>query len=234
MQVCVRQGQIVALIGMIVAVSVPGIAQDRAPSEIELRLDAGLRVSLPHDMKVGITQLVRFDDGVSRCYQVAPELTFAYAPLRWLQLTAGYRYEYERNSTDRFQHRHRIFANAVFPVSLAYVDLIVRAQWQVELRSTTDDAPFEFHLLRLRLMLKFPVVPVVTPYTSVETFQRIDSLDNDADTGAITTLRFLSGLEWPVSGLTMNVGYFVELPTRSSIDPLRHAFILGGRFQLVP
>ena len=212
----------------------PSEAADRPKDEVELRMDAGFKVELPADLRLRLTQNIRFDDRIHRFYQLAPELELGYQPFTWMYWGVGYRYSYDLDSVSDFQHRHRAYSRLVFPWSLPAVRLIFRTQWQVDLRAARDEVPREVHMLRLRVMLKGTAVPVVNPYLSIESFQRLDSSDAAAPLGGLRKVRLLAGVEWPIGGISLNVGYFIEVPVLDRYSEYKHAIIIGGSYTLVP
>ena len=231
--ICVQRLAIACILGLSLF-ALPSYAAERDPAEVELRLDVGLKVELPADLRLRFTQNIRFDDRIRRFYQLAPELELGYAPLEWLYWGVGYRYSYDLDSQADFQHRHRPYSRLVFPWKLKPVHLIWRMQWQVDLRSETDEEPREIHMLRLRLMTRIAAVPVVTPFVSMELFQRLDASDSAAPLGGVRKLRFLTGFEWIVGGLALNLGYFIEVPTLNARAGFNHAVIIGGTYKLIP
>ena len=209
-------------------------ATDGAEDEVELRLDVGFKLKLPADLRLRFTQNIRFDDRIQRFYQLAPELEFGYAPFSWLYWGIGYRYQFDLDDAEVFQHRHRPYTRLLFPLKIDIVRLIWRAQWQADLRTPEDAAPRGVHMVRFRMRAKVYVLPYLVPHVSVESFQRLDASDDAGPLGSIRKLRFQFGVEWNIATVTLNTAYFVEVPTVDRNARLKHAVIVGASYNWAP
>jgi hypothetical protein len=212
----------------------PALAQSPDPSSAELWTDVGFRLKMSKKVNATFTQLLRFDENVSRHYLVAPELTLGYELMDWWHLQGGCRYEYERDNDAVFQDRYHVFANTSFLTKYRPATLELRIQWQEMFRQEQDNGTPTRHILRTRVKAKLRRVPTVDPYASVEMFQRLDGLDKDISAGTIQKFRIGLGVEWQRGPIKFNTRYYLVLPTHDPQEPSRHVLSLGVRFNLAP
>ncbi len=223
---------VVGFIGNFLLLADPALTQTLDTSSEELWTNVSFRLKMSKKVSATFTQQIRFDENISRHYLVAPELTLRYKLMDWWHLEGGYRYEYERNNDGFFQDRYRIFTNTRFLTKFKPVALEFRLQWQKKFRQEKDDGTMTRHILRARVKAKLRKIPVVSPYTSVEMFQRLDGLDKDITAGTIQKLRFGLGVEWEHGPVEINARYYLSLPTDDPQDPTNHILSLGVRFDL--
>lgn len=222
----------VVLIGTLLLSADPALAQSSDSSSAELWTDVGLRLKMSERVNATFTQRLRFDENMSRRYLIAPELTLRYELMDWWHLQGGYRYEYGRDNDGVFQDRYRVFANTRFLAKYKPVTLELRIQWQEKFRQEQDDGTPTRHILRTRVKAKLRRVPTVSPYASVEMFQRLDGADKDISAGTIQKWHLGFGVEWQPGPVEFNARYYLVLPTHDPQEPLRHILSVGIRFDL--
>ncbi len=222
------------LIGNFLLLADPALTQSTEPSSSVLWTDVGFRLKLSKKVSTTFTQQFRFDENMSRNYQVAPEIALRYELNDWWHLEGGCRYEHERDNDAVFQDRYRVFANTRFVAKYRPATLSFRIQWQEQFRHEQDDGTPTRQILRMRLKAKLRRMPTVDPYVSAEMFQRIDGSDYDVAAGTIQKLRLGLGVEWQRGPVELDARYYLVLPTDDQEDPSEHILSVGVRFNLAP
>lgn len=224
----------IGFIGSFLLLVDPAFTQTLETSTGELWTDVSFRLKMSKKVSTTFTQQTRFDDNISRNYLVAPEISIKYKLKDWWHLEGGYRYKYERDNDADFQNRYRFYTNTRFRLKLKPVTYEFRLQWQKEYRDELDDGSETRHILRSRLKTKLRKVPVVSPYASIEMFQRLDGFDKDISAGTVQKLRYGLGFKWQRGPVELNACYFHVSPIDDSQDLSRNILSLGLRFNIAP
>lgn len=223
-----------ATIGSVLLPADMARGESRDPDESELWTNIGIRVETPSGIDVTLTQNLRWNEGVSNLYLVAPEIALKYGAARWMHLETGYRYMAERDNDGLFQPRHRIFANARLRAKAGPAGFEFRTQWQEEFRDEQDDGTPRRQMLRLRAKAKLRSKGLFKPYASVESFRRLDGADPDIPEGTLTSLRWTLGVEWEWGTRELDLRYHFVSPQHDSEKAQRHVLSVGLRFDLEP
>jgi hypothetical protein len=214
--------------------ALPAAAQRRDPTDVELWNDLGLRVKLPERTSLTFTQHLRLDRRLQRLYDVAPEVAVGWGPTKRWRLEAAYRHDYERDDDGEFRHRDRVHANSQWRLKTKPITTSFRVQWQEEVRRWDDDGTPTRHRLRLRLRAKYRKWEFARPYAGGETFQRIDSRDEDVAPATLQNVRLSLGFEKDLGKHELTLKYHFVLPVDDPEEELRHVFGIGLRFDVKP
>lgn len=176
-------------------------------SDTAFWLELGVQYEPSRRFRLSLEQELRVDENVTQAQGVLNDLSFRYAPLRWLRFTLGYRFAVERDNQDEYRPRHRLNLDVSTRHRFRPLILGLRLRFQEEMRHDGDDGePFR-HTLRFRAGLQIRHVPVVDPYVQVEPYFRI--ADDEGDF-YVRKLRGTVGVVFELPSAELDFGYRLE------------------------
>lgn len=147
----------------------PRVAEAKDP--IEVWLEAGVRAELVDDLRLTVSNQIRFRDRLERLERVLPELKLAYRVTDWLRFDGGYRFTADKRTEGDFRYFHRLFVDARLrwePVR--DIELDYRMRLQNEMFRDRDDQRQNQPEWRHRLGATFAHHDLVQPGVSWELF----------------------------------------------------------------
>ena len=184
-----------------------------------LWLEAGVRAELHKRVDLDVSQHLRFDNDVSRVAAVMPEVGLSWDAFRFLELGAGYRYEYERDDGE-LTGGHRVNADLELEGELRPVSVGYRVRLQDQVAESGK------RRLRNRAQAELRLAKAWKSNVAGELFHDI----SDAQTVWQKT-RFTAGLEVEVWERDVQTFYRIEVP-RDHMDPIEHIIGLELRTKL--
>lgn len=190
----------------------------RAESDSQLWTEAGISADLGKQTEISLTGQLRFDQQISRVAGVLPELSIERDLARWLELGAGYRFEYERNGDGDMVIRHRLVAEGGVQVEPGALKLGYRLRFQEQIRAGGALR----HTVRNRLGLDVRRLKPFVPGGSVELFHGVGG----GDPATLKKIRVTLGTEYDLGKQELGFFYRLELPHDDPMDPVLHILML--------
>ncbi|MBR1927009.1 MAG: DUF2490 domain-containing protein [Bacteroidales bacterium] len=142
----------------------------------EMESETGARVSLAADKKIvkgfhwNVDGEVRLEDNLSDFgrYQFGTGLTWKATP--WLKLGAGYIFMEDKNSSDEWKPRHRVYGDVTLSHKAGLWRFAVKERLQMTHRDVNN--PFQktpnLVALKSRFKVSYKATPTLTPYGYIE------------------------------------------------------------------
>lgn len=150
-----------------------GAAPAYADGQAWMETGVGLEPAKRFDVELGAQ--VRFDQDISRFAALLPEASVSYRVRKWLRVTSGYRFEYERDKDGALVVRHRVTGDVRLRWDERRIRIDYRLRLVEQLRPSSKDQLRT--VLRNRIGVEYRASKPWIPAADIETFHALGDLD---------------------------------------------------------
>lgn len=200
-----------------------------AADPIGVWLEAAVRAEPVDDLRITVSNQVRFSDSLARLGRVLPEVSLAYRLNSWLRLDGGYRFTADKRSEGDFRYLHRVFADVRMRwEALRDLQLGYRSRLQTETTRDRRDRRQNQPEWRNRVSATLAMHDVVQPRLSWELFAPF----SNGGTLRAAEWRLKLGLGLDLGAHTVEPFYHYQRDIEVDPGQGEHVLGLGYRFDL--
>ncbi len=137
-----------------------------------LWLSAGMEFEPVDDLELGLSQMLRMDQGMTRVGKTGPELGMSYSLGGGFRLHGGYRFTADRRSEGDWRYEHRVFVGARYRYDIGVFELGYRLEFQEDLYKKRGERLHD-NVIRNRFQIALEAHEVVQPFVSFEALANI-------------------------------------------------------------
>jgi len=204
----------------------PGVCFSQPIHDFGTWWGVGIRKTFARDFKASLRAEVRLDENSTmvKNFYLAPSLD--YSPLKWLTLTAGYRFDNRNQQSERyFTQRHRINFDVAFLYNIKRWDLKYRTRFQMHWEDYYDndfEYPVMFNRNQVEVAFKWPQLPFKTSISGEIWLPLVTNTE-------LSKLRIVVAQEYRLKVRNIFQVRFIYQTDLSTPDPLM-GYILSARY----
>lgn len=182
----------------ILLIIIPGLyafgQETKVISDLRFIGELGLEKSLFHNWKVGAEAALKLEKNISRIDEMDLDLNIGYSPLKFLDLTVGYRLANNHKNNNTYEKKYRYFGEIKLDQDIRRFNFEYRLRYQ-----NIDDDFFQQELnqpskniLRNRIQFSYNIRKLpFEPFTSLELCGLLDSHEN-----FMSKIKFILGAKY--------------------------------------